>query len=179
MTHVRGPGGLVPGLATNYHSVIVASAITLGQPSKRIAELFNPNIFAELGYFGVFEAAKAALFTEFDLEGYDLQPHFDAWMQQAGQFMYTINHPQILVLATLCRLALARVGRLDPTTPPVERHRRLLGDPFHLADLSCARKANIFAWVDNLPGYFIRLGGRANEGAAARRIYYCFFPDIQ
>jgi hypothetical protein len=31
--------------------------------------------------------------------------------------MYTINHPKIFVLLTLCRLALAAGGLIDPQTP--------------------------------------------------------------
>jgi hypothetical protein len=108
---------LVHGLATDYHSVIVAAAFTLGLPERRVPELFNAYIFAELGYFGVFEAAKAALLGIFGQDGFDVRSLFDLWMLQVGQFMYTINHPHILVLATLCRLALARAGRLDLTVP--------------------------------------------------------------
>jgi hypothetical protein len=117
ITYIQGPEGLVHGLTTDYHSVIVASAFTLGLPERRVPELFNAYIFAELGYFDVFEAAKVALFANFDQEGFDLGLLFDLWMQQAGQFMFTFNHPHILVLATLCRLALARAGHLDRTTP--------------------------------------------------------------
>jgi hypothetical protein len=117
ITYIRGSNGFVHGLETDYHSVIIASAFTLGLPDWRVPELFNAYIFAELGYFEVFEAAKTALFANFGRERIDLHPLFDVWMQQAGQFMYTINHPHILVLATLCRLALARAGHLDATAP--------------------------------------------------------------
>jgi hypothetical protein len=117
ITYIQGPGGLVRGLETEYHSVIVAAAFTLGVPDWRVSELFNAFVFATLGYFDVFDAAKTALLSNFAQEGLDLVPLFDGWMQQAGQFMYTINHPHILVLATLCRLALARAGHLDPEAP--------------------------------------------------------------
>ena len=114
ITYITGPGGLVHGPMVDYHSVIAAAAFTLGLPESRTAELFNAFIFAELGYFDVFAAAKTALFANFIQEGFDLGPLFDLWMGQVGQFMYTVNHPHILVLATLCRLALARGGYLDP-----------------------------------------------------------------
>jgi hypothetical protein len=103
--------------APHYHSVIVASAFTLGLPERRVPELFNAFIFAELGYFDVFDAAKAALIAEFGREGFNLEPLFDLWMRQVGQFMYTINHPHILALSALCHLALARAGYIDPATP--------------------------------------------------------------
>jgi hypothetical protein len=114
ITYVTGPGGLVHGPMVDYHSVIVAAGYTLGLSENRVAGLFNALIFAELGYFDVFEAAKAALFANFKREGIDLDTLFDLWMRQAGQFMYTVNHPHILVLATLCRDALARAGHLNP-----------------------------------------------------------------
>jgi len=117
IAYIRGSEGFVHGLENDYHSVIIASAFTLGLPEWRVPELFNAYIFAELGYFEVFEAAKTALFANFGREDIDLHPLFDVWMQQAGQFMYTINHPHILVLAMLCRLALARAGHLDATAP--------------------------------------------------------------
>jgi hypothetical protein len=117
ITYIHGSDGLVHGLGTDYHSIIVASAFTLGLPAQRVPGLFNAYIFAGLGYWDVFEAAKIALFTNFDQEGTDLRSLFDLWMQQAGQFMYTINHPHILVLATLCRLMLIRAGHLDLIAP--------------------------------------------------------------
>jgi hypothetical protein len=118
ITYIRAPdGAMVHGLGTDYHSLIVASAFTLGLPEQRVPGLFNPFVFAELGYFEVFEAAKAALITNFGNADYDVRALFDQWMQQVGQFMYTINHPHIVVLATLCRLALVRAGRLEPVAP--------------------------------------------------------------
>jgi Polysaccharide biosynthesis enzyme WcbI len=114
ITYISGSGGLVRGPMVDYHSIIVAAAFTLGLPESRVAALFNALIFTELGYFEVFDAAKAALFANFKQEGIDLSPLFDFWMQQVGQFMYTVNHPHILVMSTLCRHALAQAGRLEP-----------------------------------------------------------------
>jgi hypothetical protein len=116
-TYIRQPNGLVHGLMTDYHSVIVAAVFSMGLPERRVPDLFNAFIFSELGYFDVFEEAKAALFANFAREGFDICPLFDLWIKQAGQFMYTVNHPHILVSATLCRLALVRAELLDPATP--------------------------------------------------------------
>jgi hypothetical protein len=118
ITYIQGPGGgLLQGLAADYHSVIVASAFTLGLPEDRIPGLFNAYIFSGLGYFEVFDAAKAALFANFLEEGIELAPMFDSWFRQLGQFMYTINHPHVMVLTDLCRLALARAGYIDSGVP--------------------------------------------------------------
>jgi len=116
--YIRNPGGsMVQGLGTEYHSLIVAAAFALGVPESRVPALFNSFVFSDLGYFEVFEAAKTALMKIFNRSGYDLAPLFDMWLRQVGQFMYTVNHPHILVLASLCRLVLARAGLIDPAAP--------------------------------------------------------------
>jgi hypothetical protein len=121
ITYIRAPdGSMRHGLGTDYHSLIVASAFVLGLPEQRIPSLFNSYVFAELGYFEVFEAAKKALLNNFRNAGYDLGLLFDMWIRQVGQFMYTINHPHILVLATLCRVVLARANLVDVMTPMPE-----------------------------------------------------------
>jgi hypothetical protein len=130
ITYIDKSGGLIRGLETDYHSIIVAAAFTLGLPENRVAELFNAYIFAELGYFDVFEAARKALFASFDEARFDLRPHFDHWMRQVGQFMYTINHPHILVLTVLCRLALVSAGCLDATVPLPDGVTDALGTHF-------------------------------------------------
>jgi hypothetical protein len=117
MTYIHGPAGPVRGPESDYHSVIIASAFLLGLSPRRVPDLFNAYIYAQLGYFDVFESAKAALFTKYDEHGIDLRAPFAFWLKQAGQFMYSINHPNILVLATLCRMALAAAGHLDPDAP--------------------------------------------------------------
>jgi hypothetical protein len=115
-TYIFGTEGLVAGAMSDYHSIIAATAYTLGLPEHRVPGLFNPYIFSELGYFDVFDAAKKALLASFLAEGLDIGALFDLWLNQVGQFMYTINHPHITTLAGLCRLALARAGHLDPRT---------------------------------------------------------------
>jgi hypothetical protein len=121
ITYIHAPdGSMRQVLGTAYHSLIIASAFVLGLPEHRIPPLFNSYVFAELGYFEVFAAAKKALLNNFRNAGYDLGLLFDLWIRQVGQFMYTVNHPHILVLATLCRLVLARANLVDVVTPVPE-----------------------------------------------------------
>ena len=117
ITYIRGQEKVVPGVGSDYHSVIIAAGFALGLPEGRVAALFNAFIFDALGYFDVFDAAKSALLDAFNREGYDLRQLFDVWMRHVGQFMFTLNHPHILVTAALCRLALVRAGYLDVTAP--------------------------------------------------------------
>ena len=120
-TYINAPdGSMRHGLGSDYHSLIIASAFALGLPEQRVLPLFNSYVFAELGYFEVFEAAKKALLNNFQNAGFDLEPLFDIWIRQIGQFMYTINHPHILALATLCRVVLARADLVDVMVPVPE-----------------------------------------------------------
>jgi hypothetical protein len=117
MTYLHTPNGLVNGIDSDYHSIITASAFALDLPQWRVPDLFNAYVFAELGYFEVFDASKTALIANFSEAGIDLHPLLDRWLTQVGQFMYTINHPGILPLTMLCRLILAQAGCIDPDAP--------------------------------------------------------------
>ncbi len=123
-TYLRKPNrGVLHGFLSDYHSTIVASAYVLGVPARRVPSLFNNFVYAELGYFEVFEAARSASLDAFREAGYDLDRHFDDWLRRIGQFMYSQNHPNIEVLKTLALLVLAKAGMVDPgeaTTGEVE-----------------------------------------------------------
>jgi len=119
-TYLRDGRVYVKGPGTDYHSVIVAAAHTLGVPRKRVAELFNAYVFAELGYLNAFDAAKNAVIANFRMANFDLTAAFEIWLRQVGQFMYTINHPHILVMATLCQQVLAQAGYVDANDPVPE-----------------------------------------------------------
>ena len=110
ISYIVSGDDLIQGVDGDYHSIIVAAAYSMELPETRVAGLFNSFIFAELGYFELFGAARDVLLKSFGQEGYDLHTPFDLWLQRAGQFMYTVNHPNILVLATLCGMALNKAG---------------------------------------------------------------------
>ena len=116
-TYILRPDGLVPGSLSDLHSAIVISAFLMGLSERRTTDLFNSFVFAELGYFDAFSAARAALATHFAAAGYEICSLLDQWHAQIGQFMYTVNHPHIKVLAALCRLALAQAGYVDFAAP--------------------------------------------------------------
>ena len=109
----------VAGLA-DYHSALILAAFLSGLSQARTLRLFNAAVFAELGYFDVFNAARVALIQNFADAGYDLKGEFDAWLGSLGQFMHTINHPHIGVLAPLARLALIKLGLIDDGAPRPE-----------------------------------------------------------
>lgn len=129
-TYVIGSGGLVRGAETDYHSIIIAASFQLGIPAERVAPLFNAYVFVELGYFDVFEASKTALIASFEKEGFDLRPYFDHWRAEVGQFMYTINHPHIMVLANLARLALVQTNLILPDLDLSDAIEDYLADDF-------------------------------------------------
>ena len=101
----------------DYHSAVILSACLSGLSQARTLRLFNAAVFAELGYFDVFNAARAALIRNFAEAGYDIGGEFEAWLGSLGQFMHTINHPHVGVLAPLARLALIKCGLIDAGAP--------------------------------------------------------------
>ncbi len=100
---------LTPGVLAVYHSVIASSCYALGLPESQTVALFNTLVFRSLGYFDVFENAKAQTVLQFEQSGYDIGAHFGRWMQ-FGQFMYTPNHPRIEVLMQLGEMLALKLG---------------------------------------------------------------------
>jgi hypothetical protein len=100
-----------------YHSALTLAAYLDGFSEDRTFRLFNAAVFARLRYFEVFKASRAALLSDFAEAGYKIEDEFEEWLTHIGQFMYTINHPHITVLASLCRLSLIRLGLIDESAP--------------------------------------------------------------
>ena len=131
ITYIRTESGaLIRGVDNDYHSIIIAAAHVLGLPQSRVSSLFNSFVFAELGYFDAFDASRKALLENFASEGIQLTSMFDRWVATLGRFMHTVNHPHIVPLASLARLALVRCGFLTSNTPVPANTRDYLGEHF-------------------------------------------------
>jgi hypothetical protein len=114
-SYVFSGSRVVKGYFSDLHSNIVASAYVLGLPEERASKLFNPFVFAHLGYNHAFELAKTAFLENFARAGYILNDHLDRWTREFGMFMYTMNHPNITVMADLCALALKKADLIGST----------------------------------------------------------------
>jgi hypothetical protein len=101
-----------------YHSALVLACFLEKLPPERAARLFNPYVFAALGYFDAHALAVQALTRRWAEEGFDLA---EALAGCPPVFMLTPNHPRIEALCGLARQAL-RKADIHPagsiTLPP-------------------------------------------------------------
>jgi hypothetical protein len=100
--HIATPTG-------GYHSRIVLSGYLSGRSAQETIRLFNPLVYARLGYFGAYQRDIAAVTRMFDAAGLDLGEAVERWCR-SGCFMHAINHPQQSVLFDIMRAALNKAG---------------------------------------------------------------------
>jgi len=89
----------------DYNSHIVASAYAQGLSTRETARLFNRLVYAKLGFFDKYAISRAALLVAAEHCGLDLHEALAGW-EQAGVFMYSINHPKLVVLADIAKALL-------------------------------------------------------------------------
>jgi hypothetical protein len=100
--HVTGPLG-------DYHSSIVFYAWSKGLNLQETAALFNEKVFKQLGFFDYWAISKNSLLKEGADTNLDLNTLIERWTQK-GEWMYSMNHPKLFVLADLARAILMREG---------------------------------------------------------------------
>jgi hypothetical protein len=83
-----------------HHSLLLAAAFRCEIPPERAARLFNSYVFARLGYFDEYEAAKSVLLSYASELGFDLSASLADW-QSSGPFMYIPTHPAIRVISDI------------------------------------------------------------------------------
>ena len=114
----------IPGLTSrnsaspaDYHSAIAIAGYLDGRSPKDTARLYNPFVFASLGYFDAFDIAREVLLKHCMDLGLDMSAKFDSWGAN-GPFMYAINHPSIRVISDIAFAAAEKAGlapdRVDP-----------------------------------------------------------------
>jgi hypothetical protein len=104
--YLNGESPLAP-----YHSAIAAASFALGLNLERAIELYNYNVFNELGYFDEFRKASIFLSRHFSDTGLDITAEWRTWMSSAP-FMHTINHPKGFVMASMAKLLAIKAGLL-------------------------------------------------------------------
>lgn len=116
-------GQNLPGL----HSAIALWGFKAGMEVDDIVGLYNEDTYRRLGYFEMWDAAKRQLIVEGQTCNLDIAPMIEAWARP-GQFMHTLNHPALRVLASLAEHYLAVIGvpaqfsQLDGILPDPLRH---------------------------------------------------------
>jgi hypothetical protein len=100
-----------------YNSRIVATAYALEMDVHETARLFSRAAYEKLGFFSLYAISREALVMAADDCALDLRPAITAW-ENSGVFMYSINHPKLIVFADLARALLRRAGLpFDPALP--------------------------------------------------------------
>ncbi|SMX40999.1 WcbI family polysaccharide biosynthesis putative acetyltransferase [Maliponia aquimaris] len=94
------------------HSRIAVSAFCMGKSLKETAALFDGPHYDRLGYFEEHDRSLDTCRQVFGPHGVDVDGLFPRWWE-AGDFMYTPNHPSGVVLYDILRQLLASRGMLD------------------------------------------------------------------
>lgn len=117
MTYIFDAEGIVSAVHSDFHSKIAVAGYLLGLTPQATFRLYNTLVFAELGYFEDFMAAKTVFEQSLEAGGMETFGLVDEWLEAIGPFMYMSNHPHIQVLARMCRDLYVRSGLLPKRTP--------------------------------------------------------------
>jgi hypothetical protein len=109
MCYVHANGQVVPGVTGGYQSRIAVAAYLAGMSPGETAALYNKLVFSRLGYFAAYAEQSALLAERWARHGVDAWPFLRRW-REAGCFAHTINHPKMLVVLDIARIACARMG---------------------------------------------------------------------
>lgn len=111
-THIFGPLGA-------YQSTLAFFCWKHKLSTTATLNLFCEETYAALGYFDYWALAKSILINEGVLTGIAIEPLIEKW-SRSGCWMYSFNHPKLLVLADIARALLEREG--INTLPGVEEY---------------------------------------------------------
>lgn len=102
-------GKPILGPLGDYQSSLVFYAWKKGLSPQETAALFNEKVFAQLGFFDYWDISEKSLLKEGIATNLDLSALIERWTQR-GEWMYSMNHPKLFVLADVARAILAREG---------------------------------------------------------------------
>src|SRR6185312_16199838 len=162
MTYIFGPDRLISAVHSDFHSKIAVACFLLGFSPRRTLAMYNAVVFAELGYFDVFEAARVAMEQSLLESGFNISGIFDGWLRDIGPFMYMVNHPNIALLAALCRDVYLRLGLIKAKTPLREITKDHLGESFTwpVYPPLAKRLAVDGSWTFQRPAWLVAKGER-------------------
>lgn len=99
------------------NSSIALHAWRSGMTVEQALSLFDRRVFEKLGFFSMWEQAKAELQALNKDTEFDVVRHLGKWMKH-GCFAYLPNHPRIFVLADIARYLVAKIGMATKTSVP-------------------------------------------------------------
>ncbi len=109
MCYVHADGQMVDSCTGGYHSRIAVAAYLAGLDARDAVALYNRLVFSRVGYFTAYEEQVALLCGLWARDGIDAEPLLRRWAA-SGCFAYSINHPKMIVLLDIARIACARMG---------------------------------------------------------------------
>jgi hypothetical protein len=112
-------GGHVFGPLGAYQSTIAFFCWVHKLSKTETLRLFCEETYEALGYFEYWTLAKSILINEGVLTGIAMEPLIEKWTR-SGCWMYSFNHPKLLVLADIAKALLEREG--IKTLPGVEEY---------------------------------------------------------
>jgi hypothetical protein len=127
LCYLAESGPLAKGPLAHYHSTIAYAAFRRGLDVPATVALFREDVYAALGYFDAWDAARNTLLEGYRQCGFALEDTFVRW-SGAGPFMHTINHPKIQCLRDLASMILRRAGR-DGARTTIVPHDNLANGP--------------------------------------------------
>lgn len=118
MCYVHSDGRMVGSRTGGYHSRIAVAGYLAGMDARDTVALYNHLVFARLDYFAAFEEQVALLCGLWASDGIEAEPLVRAWAAR-GCFAHTINHPKMIVLLDMARIACARMD-VAPENPDMD-----------------------------------------------------------
>ena len=118
MVYVHANGQVLSSATGSYHSRIALAGYLAGLDARDTAALYNSLVFTRLGYFATFEEQVALMSAHWARDGIEAEPLLRRWAAR-GCFAYSINHPKIVVLLDLARIACERMG-IAPANPDID-----------------------------------------------------------
>jgi hypothetical protein len=92
-----------------HHSSIAFFGWKHGLDPASTVDLFNDEVFEQLGFFSYTDAARAFLIEQGRSASFQLESLIDRWNERQP-WMYTFSHPKLFVLADIARALLDRIG---------------------------------------------------------------------
>jgi hypothetical protein len=102
-------GKSLKGALGDYHSLIAYAAFRKGLDEAQALSLYNERVYAALGYFDRWDAARARLLDLFRHHGFEIAAQYVNWSRD-GAFMYSFNHVRIHCLRDVALQILKRAG---------------------------------------------------------------------
>ena len=111
---------LAPSPMGQYHSAIALAAHRVGLTVDRTVPLYREDVFARLGYLGLWDSSVRDLLGSAAQIGFGLDREMARWARR-GDFMYVLNHPKAFVIGDIARRLLEESG-LRPEPVEIEAY---------------------------------------------------------